>query len=246
MMDPNAKPGFEVATIKPSDPTRPGWGIRLNPSGVSTLNTTLNDLIKFAYDLHSKQVIGAPTWADSAKFDIVGKPDAPGMPSINQMKTMLQELVGDRFSLAFHKDRKELSVYAITVLESGMRIKKEEHAVTPLPGVAGQPQRGVNVNNATMAQFAALLLDGFMDLPVIDQTGLGDTHYTFVLKFTPYPGMLPSGGATPPEAQSAAPDAEAPPDLFTAMEQQLGLRMRKTKTLVDVMVIDKIQKPSPN
>ena len=83
MMDPNAKPEFEVATIKPSDPNQPGWGITVNPSGVlRTRNTTLNDLIKFAYDMHPKQVVGAPAWADSDKFDIAAKPDKPGMPSV--------------------------------------------------------------------------------------------------------------------------------------------------------------------
>ena len=87
----------------------------------------------------------------------------------------------------------------------------------------------------------------FMDLPVIDQTGLGDTRYTFMVKFTPDPGMRPFGGAAPPpEARSATPDTDAPPDLFSAMEQQLGLRMQKTKAPVEVMVIDKIEKPSSN
>ena len=86
-----------------------------------------------------------------------------------------------------------------------------------------------------------------MDLPVIDQTGLGDTRYTFVVKFTPDFTMRPFGGAAaPPDAQPPAPDADAPPDLFSAMEQQLGLRMQKTKAPVEVMVIDKIEKPSAN
>ena len=87
----------------------------------------------------------------------------------------------------------------------------------------------------------------FMDLPVIDQTGLGDTRYTFMVKFTPDPGMRPFGGAAPPpQAQPASSDPEAPPDLFSAMEQQLGLRMQKTKAPAEVMVIDKVEKPSSN
>ncbi len=125
MMDPNAKPEFEVATVKPSDPNRPGWGITVNPSGVfRTLNTTLNDLIKFAYDMHPKQVVNAPAWADSDKFDIEAKPDKPGMPSVNQMKGMLQKLLADRFSLTSHNEKRELSAYAITVVKGGVKIKK--------------------------------------------------------------------------------------------------------------------------
>ena len=248
MMDPNAKPEFEVATIKPSDPNRPGWGINVNPSGVfRTLNTTLNDLIKFAYDMHPKQVVGAPAWADSDKFDIEAKPDKPGMPSVNQMKVMLQKLLADRFSLVSHKDNKELSAYAITVVKTGAKIKKEENATIPVPGFGGLPQRGFNARNATLAEFASVMQAQFMDLPVIDQTGLGNVRYTFVVKFTPDPGMRPFGGAGPPPgALPATPDADAPPDLYSAMEQQLGLRLQKTRAPVEVMVIDKIEKPSSN
>jgi len=248
MMDANAKPEFEVATVKPSDPNRPGWGITVNPSGVfRTLNTTLNDLIKFAYGVHPKQVVDAPAWADSDKFDIEGKPDRPGMPSVDQMKAMLQKLLAERFSLSYHKDKRELSAYAITVVKGGVKIKKEENAAIPIPGFGGLPQRGFNARNATLAEFAGVMQAQFMDLPVIDQTGLGDTRYSFVVKFTPDPGMRPFGGAAPPpQAQPATADADAPPDLFAALEQQLGLRMQKTKTPVDVMIIDKVEKPTGN
>ncbi|MBI4902678.1 MAG: TIGR03435 family protein [Acidobacteria bacterium] len=116
-----------------------------------------------------------------------------------------------------------------------------------MPGFGGRPQRGFNVRNATLAEFASVMQAQFMDLPVIDQTELGETRYTFVLTFTPDPGMRPFGGATPPpQAQPASIDPEAPPDLFSAMAQQLGLRMQKTKAPVEVMVIDKIEKPSSN
>jgi uncharacterized protein (TIGR03435 family) len=178
---------------------------------------------------------------------VEAKPNKPGMPSVDQMKMMLQGLLADRFSLAFHKDKKELSAYAITVVKSGVKIKKEENGNIPVPAFGGLPQRGFNARNATLAEFASVLQAQFMDLPVIDQTGLGDTRYTFMIKFTPDPGMRPFGGAgAPPEAQPAAADPDAPPDLYSAMEQQLGLRMQKTKAPVDVMVIDKIEKPSGN
>ena len=248
MMDPNAKPEFEVATIKPSDPSRPGWAIRVDGSGVfHTLNTTLNDLIKFAYDMHPKQVVNAPGWADTDKFDMEAKPDKPGMPTVNQMKAMLQKLLTDRFALMFHKDQRELSAYAITVIKGGLKIKKEENASIPVPGYGGLPQRGFNARNTTLAEFASVMQAQFMDLPVIDQTGLGETRYSFVVKFTPDPGMRPFGGAAPPpQAQAGGTDPDAPPDLFSAMEQQLGLRMQKTKAPVEVMILDKVEKPSAN
>lgn len=248
MMDPNAKPEFEVATIKPSDPDRRGWGIGINRSGMlNTLNTTLSDLVKFAYDVHPKQVVGAPAWFDSDKFDVSAKPDTAGIPTVKQMQTMLQKLLADRFSLVFHKDQRELPAYAITVVKGGEKIKKEENTAIPIPGFGGQPQLGFNVRNATIAEFANMMQAQFMDQPVVDHTGLGDTRYSFVLKFTPDPGMRPFGGAgSPPAAQPPAPDSDAPPDLFSAMEQQLGLRMQKTKAPVGVIVIDKIDKPSAN
>ncbi len=246
MMDESAKPQFEVATIKPSDPARPGWGINVNRSGMfTTLNTTLSDLIKFAYDLHPRQVIGAPAWFDTDKFDLSAKPDKPGLPNVNQMKVMLKGLLADRFGLVFHREKKEVSAYAITVAKGGEKIKKEENSQVPIPGFGGVPQRGFNVRNATLAEFASVMQAQFMDQPVVDQTGLGDVRYTFVLKFTPDPGMRPFGGAAPPDAPPPA-DADAPPDLYLAMEQQLGLRMQKTKAPVEVMVIDKIEKPSAN
>jgi uncharacterized protein (TIGR03435 family) len=246
LMDPNAKPQFEVATIKPSDPNRPGWGIGINPSGMlNTLNTTLADLIKFAYDLHPRQVVNAPAWFDTDKFDLTAKPDTPGMASLPQMRAMIQQLIVDRFGLKFHNDKRELQAYALTVAKGGEKIKKEENVKLPLPGFGGAPQRGFNVRNATIAEFGSVLQAQFMDLPVVDQTNLGDTRYTFILKFTPDPGMRPFGGATPP-GPPPVPDADAPPDIYAAIEQQLGLHMQKTRTNVPVMVIDKLEKPSEN
>ncbi len=245
MMDPNATPEFEVATIKPSNPEQPGWGINVNASGMfMTRNTTLSDLVKFAYDTHPKQVVGAPRWFDSDKVDLVAKPDKPGIPSVKQMKAMLQKLLADRFSLTFNKEKRELSAYAITVAKGGEKIQKEQNSNIPIPAFGGKPQLGFNVRNATMAEFASVMQAQFMDQPVVDQTGLGNTRYTFTLKFTPDPGMRPFGateGTPPPSA-----DADAPPDLYGAMEQQLGLRMQKIKASVDVMVINKIEKPSEN
>jgi uncharacterized protein (TIGR03435 family) len=247
MMDANAKPQFEVATVKPSDPNRPGWAIRINQSGmIITLNTTLADLIKFCYDLHPKQVVNAPAWFDTEKFDVSAKPDHPGMASLPQMKAMMRQLLVDRFGLKFHDDKRELQAYAISVVKGGAKIKKEENATLPLPGFGGMPQRGFNVRNATIAEFGSVLQAQFMDLPVVDQTELGDTRYSFVLKFTPDPGMRPFGGGGPPPEQAAAPEPDAPPDLYAAMELQLGLRMQKARTNVPVMVIDKVDKPSEN
>src|SRR5215469_6807914 len=103
------------------------------------------------------------------------------------MKVMLQKLLADRFGVAFHSEKRELSAYAITVAKGGAKIKKEENSTIPIPGFGGPPQRGFNVRNATIAEFASVMQAQFMDQPVVDQTGLGDARYSFVLKWTPDP-----------------------------------------------------------
>lgn len=245
MLDPKAAPGLEVATVKPSNPDNPGY-IRVNPnrSGtITTLNTTLFYLVKFAYDLHPKQVIGAPAWIDADRFDITVKPDQPGFPTVKQMQSVLQKLLAERFGLVFHKEKRELSAYTITVAKGGEKIRKGEDTPEPSPSFGGPPS-GFVVRNATMAEFISFVLLPFMDQPVVDETGFGETRYTFTLRFTPDPGILSPGAS--PDAQRPAPDADAPPDIFAAMEQQLGLHIQKTKAQVDVMVIDKVSKPSEN
>jgi uncharacterized protein (TIGR03435 family) len=159
---------------------------------------------------------------------------------------MVRKLLEDRFNLKFHHEKKELSVYAITVAKGGEKVKKEETMTLPLPGFGGRPQGGFRVGNATIAEFASVMQAQFMEQPVVDQTGLGDTRYTFSLKWTPDPSQSTGYGGGPPNAPPPAPDADAPPDLFTAMQQQLGLKMGMTKAPVDVMVIDKVDKPSDN
>jgi uncharacterized protein (TIGR03435 family) len=247
MMDDKAKPQFEVATIKPSDPNRPGFGISLDRSGqLHTLNTTLSELIKFAYDVHPKQIVGAPAWVNSDKFDLLAKPDVPGIPSVDQMKAMMQKLLEDRFSLKFHREKKELSVYAITVAKGGEKIKKDETSTVPIPGFGGRPQSGFNVRNGTIAEFASVMQSQFMEQPVVDQTGLGDTRYDFVLKWTPDASQSAGFGGGPGPGPAPPAGDDAPPDLFAAMQQQLGLKMGTAKAPVDVMVIDKVDKPSEN
>lgn len=244
MMDPKAAPGVEVATVKPSNPDKPGFGISVNRSGtITTLNTTLFYLVSFAYGVHPKQVIGAPAWIDGDKFDITAKPDIPGPPNFEQMQLVLRKVMAERFGLVFHKEKRELSVYTIRVAKGGEKIRKDEGR-GPSFGSDGNPQHGLLVRNATMAEFISFLLLPLMDLPVVDQTGFGETRYTFTVKFTPDPGMRPPG--TGLDARPAAPDPDAPPDIFAAMEQQLGLQIRKTKAQVDVMAIDKVSKPSDN
>ncbi len=242
IMAADANPSFEVATVKPSKPEE-RFSILVNRSGLlTTTDTSLADLIKFAYDLHPRQIAGEPPWFESEKFDVTGKPDLEGIPNGAQLKKMMQKMLEDRFQLTFHREKKDLSVYAITVVKTGVKMAKDEGGGN-LPGFGRGPQ-GVNVRNSTMAEFASVLQANTLvnlDRPVVDQTGLGSVRYDFTLKFTPDASQIV--GPAPP---AAADNADAPPDLFTAFQQQLGLKLESTKAPVEVMVIDKVEKPSAN
>jgi uncharacterized protein (TIGR03435 family) len=128
-MPADAKPVFEVATIKPAKPEE-RFSLLVNRSGMlNTTSTSLSDPLKFAYDLHPRQITGGPAWLESEKFDVSGKPDTAGIPSINQLKAMVQGLLAERFELKFHRDKKELSVYAITVGKTGVKMTNLTFAV---------------------------------------------------------------------------------------------------------------------
>ena len=124
-MAPDAKPGFEVATIKPARPEG-RFSLTVNRSGMlNTTSTTVSDLIKFAYDLHPRQITKGPSWLESEKYDITAKPDTPGIPNGAQLKMMVQKLLKERFQLTFHNEKKELSVYAITVAKERTQAHQE-------------------------------------------------------------------------------------------------------------------------
>jgi uncharacterized protein (TIGR03435 family) len=245
-MAANANPAFEVATIKPSDPARPGKLFTVRGQDVITVNTTLNDLITMAYGLHARQITGGPAWLDSDKFDITGRPDVPGQPSVAQIKIMFQKLLADRCQLTFHREKKELSVYAMSVAKTGTKISKSQLDPNGLPGLffaGGSAGGGVsfNVRNASMAEVASTL-QGLVDKPVVDETGLTE-KYDFIVKFTPETGQMAGFGAGAPPPPN---NPDAPPDVFAAFQQQLGLKIGTAKAAVDVLVIDKVEKPSAN
>jgi uncharacterized protein (TIGR03435 family) len=240
-MAADANPVFEVATIKPSKPDRPGRAITMNGVNFATINTTLGDLIAFAYGVHAKQIISGPAWLETEKYDLSARPEAEGMPNQKQLKTMVQKLLGDRFKLSFHRDKKELSVYAITVAKGGPKLAKSEADPNGLPGLFFRGRGVLPARNANMGDLASVLQGAVLDRPVVDQTGLSG-KFDFTLTWTPDQFQFPGFPAGPP----AAENPDAPPDLFTAMQQQLGLKLESTKAPAEVLVIDRVEKPSEN
>jgi uncharacterized protein (TIGR03435 family) len=241
-MKADADPSFEVATIKPSDPNKQGRVLTVQGDRMVTRNTSLSYLITFAYDLHPKQISGGPAWLDSEKYDINAKPDVEGQPSVDQLKAMLQKLLTDRFKLTFHKEKKELAAYAITVGKTGPKLTKSEADPNDLPGI-GRSRLGLTARNTSIAFLAGFMQTWILDRPVVDQTGLAG-KFDFTLNWTPDASQTGGGGGQ--TAQPAADDPAALPDLFTAIVAQLGLKLESARIPVEVLVIDKVEKPSDN
>jgi uncharacterized protein (TIGR03435 family) len=245
MMPAGAKPEFTVATIKPSRPDAPRGGYGFRGQDVTTTNVTVNWMIKLAYNLHARQIVGGPAWLDSAKYDTVGRPDTPGQPSRDQMKLMIQGLLADRFQLKFHIEKRELPVYAMVVSKTGAKITPSAGDPNAFPGIGfGQAPGVLSLmgRNTTLDGVANGLQSNVLDKPVVNQTGLTG-RYDFLLRFMPDPSQVANFGGLPP---GNAADPDAPPDIFSAFQQQLGLKLEPTKAFVDVMVIEKIERPSEN
>ncbi|MGB6687169.1 MAG: TIGR03435 family protein [Terracidiphilus sp.] len=245
-MAADANPSFDVATIKPSDPNRRGGkGFTFRGRHFMTFNTNMNDLIAFAYGLDDKQIIGAPDWFGKDLYDVDAVPDVEGRPNQKQTRTMVQKLLADRFKLAFHRDKKELSVYVISVASGGPKMAKSTAAPNDPPAFFFRALGDLTVRNQTMADFAMWMQNGVMDRPVVDQTGLTD-RYDFKLLWTPDESQFAQfrgvGAIVPPPTD----DAKAPPSLYTAIQEQLGLKMAPGKAPDDVIVIDHVEQPSPN
>jgi uncharacterized protein (TIGR03435 family) len=241
-MAADADPSFEVATVKPSKPDQPGKAFLVRGAEFSTINTTLADLISFAFQVHAKQVVGGPAWMDSQKFDISAKPDTPGSPNRKQLQTMIQKLLADRFQLKFHRDKKELSAYVLSVAKGGPKMNKNTGDPNGLPGLFFQQLGVLTVRNATMGDFAQLMQSAVLDRPVVDQTALVD-KFDFLLKWTPDESQFGGMGVKVPPPSDAA---DAPPPLFTAIQEQIGLKLEAAKTPVEVLVLDHVEQPSGN
>ena len=164
-MDPKADPTFEVATIKPSDPDAKGKGFGGAPRKFQTHNTTLNDIIMFAYDLNSKQVLNGPAWMEIDKFDVTGQPDVPGSPNMSQIKLMMRKLVESRFAMKYHMDKKEMPAYVLTVAKAGPKLTKTEGDPND-PGAFFFTKLGnLTVRNQSMADVAHGFQGSVFDRP---------------------------------------------------------------------------------
>jgi uncharacterized protein (TIGR03435 family) len=238
-MDPEANPNIEVSTVKLSPPEARGRLFTMRGTQVMAMNVSVRSLITFAYDLHERQVLDEPGWASSEKYEIVVKPDVPGQPDTQQMKQLMKKVLAERFQLQFHTEQRELSVYAITVSDKTQPKLTASAPGQNLPSLLFPRPGYLPARNATLDDFAQVLQGAVLDRPVVNQTGI-EGRYDFTLDWMPDEFQFASLGPLP-----QLPDT-GKPNIFEAFQEQLGLKLKSAKAQVEVMVVDKVEKPSDN
>ena len=230
------QPTFAVATIKPSAPDATTI-TQFRGNRFVTEGTTFIDLFKYAYNVNPNQVVGGPEWLRTEKFDVVADPETEKRPSSDQMKALVQQLLVERFHVQMHHGQKLLSVYALVKTADTPKLKESAGNPAGIPTVFYNPHGELSVGNATMANFATFLQRFVLDRPAVDQTGIPG-RFDLELRWTP-------DGADA-KANDMTPDSAATPGLFTAIKEQLGLKLEAKKAETDVFVIDRVDQPSEN
>ena len=258
---PASPTAFDVSSVKPSKEGGPS-SVRITPGGMLTVtNNNLRNIIRNAWNITNDQITGGPEWLDSERFDITAKASAPFKQE--EARAMLQGLLAERFALKTHMETRELPVYLLVLARKdgvlGPQMKKADidctalfAAVTAgrkmperLPNgnlpcgisVRGNAGQGLVTGNGVAMEALARNLVGGVGRIVVDKTGLPG-YYDLNMTFAQ--DSLPTAPAAPAEA---APDGAAP-SLFTAMQEQLGLKLEPGRAPVQVLVIDRAERPT--
>jgi uncharacterized protein (TIGR03435 family) len=248
-------PSFEVASIKPNKSGDPGIRIQNHPGTFEAINVSLKFLIEFAYNINDTQLSGAAGWIDSENYNIEAKTDDVRPAGIRQLlsddelerrRLMLRSLLADRFQLAIRHETKELPIYELVVAKNGSKLHEAEAQPDDVAG-PGPKGRGIRMGrgelimtNNTIGMLADALSRQLGRI-VTDGTGLRGS-YDFTLKWTP--GENEDQMVKAADARSA-PDG-AGPSIFTAIQEQLGLKLESKKGPVDILVIEHVEPPSAN
>ncbi len=229
---------FEVASIKPSAPGGGGVRMQISPGGrLNASGVTTKMLIAQAYNVKDFQISGGSSWINSERYDLVAKAD--GEVAMGQLRPLIQKLLADRFQLVIHRDTKELPVYALVVGKSGPKFKE---SASNSPGPQIRMGRGVIDGQSMGMDMLAGQLARSLGRDVVDRTGLTG-KYEIKLEFTPEEGA----GRGPGDGPEAAPPPDAAgPSLFTALQEHLGLKLESSKGPVEIIVIDRVEKPTEN
>jgi uncharacterized protein (TIGR03435 family) len=235
-----AQPGslaFEVASIRPTTHAQ-DRGIDTSFSGSHATFTKVDvfTLMAFAYvdprNGSGTRILGGPSWIQSEKYDVIAKAEGEGKRSDDEIREMVKSLLADRFKLTMHREMRELPAYALMIAKNGPKLLEPKESDNQAPAAtwtAGQ----MTALRLTMASFAGTLRTQVGD-PVFDETGLAE-RYAFTLNWDP--NEFRSNGAAVPSSK---------PSLFTALQEQLGLKLERVKRPIEHLVIDNVEKPSEN
>jgi len=233
-MDADADPDWEVATVRPSDPNEENQTIRMRGRHLVIQRQTVESLLTVGFGLQKNQLVDVPQWARTESFDADGVADVDGEPSLPQFQSMIRKLLAKRLALKTHVEQREMPVFALRVGKDGPKLTSASHPgalVNKQQVRGGEGYRTLTFTSTSTKDLSVLLLQ-YVDRTVVDQTGLKG-QYDFTLKYTYDETRAPADGT-------------APPSLFTAVQEQLGLKLEKVKAPADVLVIDHIERPSEN
>ncbi len=259
---------FEVATVKQNKSGERGGGIRRLPGGrVTVTNMPVRALVTFAYQLGQWQLIGGPSWMADDKYDITAKIEGnpewegPGSGKPDPIQVSMRKLLAERFKLKIHTEMRELDAYALVMVKPGTPGPALKPSPTDCKALAELLRQGKQPASATqvvdgimpcsiMGRFGQISFDGFpmaqaagmmvgqAGRPVVDRTGLTG-NWRFLVNFA---AERPQGAPAPPNEQTL-PDPNAP-SFFTAIQEQLGLKLESTKAPFEVTVIDSAEHPT--
>jgi uncharacterized protein (TIGR03435 family) len=245
-----AEPAFDVAAIREnhSDHTARSHIVSSPSDGhLTVMNVPMKMLLQFAFALPETRILGGPDWLNSIKFDIEAKSDSSVDDRLRALNSdqakllkqkMVQALLADRFKLVCHKETRELPVYALVAAKGGPRLQPSKSNGSTVD--SSNNRINIRGGDNTVSTLAAELSKR-LGRVVIDKTGIAG-RYDVILNWSP-----DDGTSVPPSGNSAISAAtDLGPSIFTAIEEQLGLRLESHKGLVQVLVIDTIEKPSAN
>jgi uncharacterized protein (TIGR03435 family) len=236
-------PKYEVASIKPNSDSDFRFAFRIEPGGrLAATGITLKRLMMTAYNVQDFRIIGGPDWMVSRRWDVQAKPDRVVSP--DQIRPMLRALLENRFQLRSHSEKRQLPVYELSIDRKGSKVQRVKDSETKADVRVGAGS--IQLTKATAATFASQLSYA-LGRPVIDKTSLSG-EFDFALEWTPEPGE--DGGPTTADLRPGASDQPAAssdgPSIFTAIPQQLGLRLKSARGPVEVIVIDDVKLPTAN
>ncbi len=236
-----AQQKFQIATIKPSLPNTEKH-TQVRGTKFATTGTTVEDLLKFAYNVHISQIVGGPSWLRTEQFDVMADPEMDRRPSLDELKAMTADLLSDRFHLVLQRETRELPVFALVKAKEEIKLKPASTDPSSILSGALLPPGNLYVHGGTLNDFVAYLqrfAPPEVDRPVVNQTGI-QGRFEFELHYTP--DALDNGDAS----TSPPADTVPPPGIFTAIQDQLGLRLKATKAEVSVLEVVSISPPTPN